>query len=165
MVEAEPASIPLPKSPLVRVNSLPLPTDSMVSISLSEPLPETISEEDNERSSVQSDVTIEPPRDSLNRRSSIQIFHGVDLEAEINGPRTCHNADDAIESSEDANESQVEAAAAALEGKSRSRRETQGSSSSSQESLEDDSPVDWEELEKNEECEPRDEASDEVCVI
>ena len=158
----EPAAVPLPKSPIVRVNSQPLPTDSMVSISLSDPIPDTIVEDDMETKSIDSDITVEPVRNSNPRRSSADIFGGVDLETEINGSSEDSKDESAvIDSPSEPDQNQVEAAAAALEGKPRSRRQTSNSISSDG-SSEDDFPVDWEGLEKNEESEPRDEASDEV---
>lgn len=159
---AEPASIPLPKSPLVRINSQPLPTDSMVSIDLSEPVPDTIEEDEIETASTGSDVTVEPIRTS-NTRGSAEIFSGVDLDTEINGPSKEFDQDSsAIESPQEPDVEQVEAAAAALEGRPRSRRQT-STSEGSEGSSDDDIPVDWKELEKDEESEPRDEASEEVC--
>ncbi|KAL9060808.1 MAG: hypothetical protein Q9162_000512 [Coniocarpon cinnabarinum] len=160
LLSEEAVSVPLPKSPIVRINSRPLPTDSMVSIALSEPPSEYPLENDSDTSSVESDATIEPVDVSSARRSSAQIFQGVDLETEINGPRENVDEETAVHTSNDADISEVEAAAAALEGRPRSRRAT-NNSNSSQESLEDESPVDWAELEKNEESEPRDKASDE----
>lgn len=156
----EPASIPLPKSPIVRINSQPLPTDSMVSIALSDPVPDTILEDEIETASnASSEVTVEPIRTSNSRRSSASIFSGVDLETEINGGPNGESA--IIGSPQEPDSSELEAAAAALEGKPRSRRPT-CNSEASEGSSDDDIPVDWEELEKNEESEPRDEASDEV---
>ena len=161
----EPASIPLPKSPIVRVNSQPLPTDSMISIDLSPPVTETNPGDEMETASTESDATVEPIRTS-NRRSSAEIFSGVDLDTEINGSHEeQHNESVIVESPQEVDQDEVEAAAAALEGRPRSRRVTNGSSDESEGSVDDEIPVDWEELEKNEELEPRDEASDEVRTL
>ena len=159
----EPVSIPLPKSPVVRINSQPLPTDSMISIALSEPTSEaSLDEQDVEAASEESDVTVELVSEPSQRRSSAQLFQGLDLDTDLNGPQENTDEDVTVESSPQAETSQIEAAAAALEGHGRPRRAT-NASQSSQDSFEDESPVDWAELEKDEESVPKDEASDEVC--
>ena len=157
----EPALIPLPKSPLVRVNSQPLPTDSMISIALSDKGSDTIPEDGSDAvSNASSDVTVEPTSTSNPTRNSAEIFSGVDLETEINGGSSRENA--VVDSPSEPNVEELEAAAAALEGRPRSRRPT-ANSVGSEGSSDDDILVDWAELEKNEESEPRNEASDEVC--
>ena len=133
------------RSPRTHVDSAPLPTDSMVTVPLSE-AGTTPDEESGRESISQPQIVVEERRDS-SRPSSTEIlkaFGRRDSQASIDTPTvdsptvSVHDAD-----AEDSRKSRA-----------RERRQSDGSGKSE--------PVDWAELEKKEEQEPEGEGQDKV---
>jgi hypothetical protein len=139
------------RSPRTHVDSAPLPTDSMVTVPLSEA--GTSPDEESVRESIlQPQIVVEERRDS-SRPSSTEIlkaFGRRDSQASIDTPTvdsptvSVHDAD-ADADAEDSRKSRA-----------RSRRQSDGSGKSE--------PVDWAELEKKEEQEPEGEGQDKVGI-
>lgn len=136
------------RSPRTHVDSAPLPTDSMVTVPLSE-AGTTPDDEDVRESISQPQIIIEERRDS-SRPSSTEIlkaFGRRDSQESVNTPTpdsptvSVHDAD-----AEDRRKS-----------RSRTRRQSDGSGKSE--------PVDWAELEKKEEQEPEGEGQDKVSMF
>jgi len=133
-----------PRLPRTHVDSTPLPTDSMVTVPLSEGT--TADEDDAEESVPQPEIVIEERRGS-SRPNSIEIlkaFGRRSSQPSIDAPATDRpsvSVDDV-----DAPESP--------ESRGRSRRGSDGSGKSE--------PVDWAELERKEEQEPEGEGQDKV---
>jgi hypothetical protein len=136
------------RSPRTHVDSAPLPTDSMVTVPLSE-AGTTPDDEDIRESMSQPQIIVEGRRDS-SRPSSTEIlkaFGRRDSQASIETPAvdsptvSVHDAD--VDDSR--------------KSRARSRRKSDGSGKSE--------PVDWAELEKKEEQEPEGEGQDKVRVL
>lgn len=135
------------RSPRTHVDSAPLPTDSMVTVPLSEA--GTIPDDESVRESIsQPKIVVEDRRDSSRPSSTeiLQAFGRRDSQASIdtntlNSPTVSVNDTDAAD-----------------RRKSRSRTRRQSDDSGKSE------PVDWAELEKKEEQEPEGEGQDTVCV-
>lgn len=176
----DPTGIALPKSPRVHITSDPIPTDSMVTIRLSDTPPKPVSDlpasrpastitsppnlhEATESPSANSQVsvpTIPATHRHQSSRSSAEIMSGIDLDTELNGPRystiserapsIAHASVSTVQAEDDVSELQ-------------SLRRVRSNSMTSNESEKSDHEVDWSELERTEESEPRNEESDEVC--
>jgi hypothetical protein len=140
------------KAPRTHVDSAPLPTDSMVTVPLSEA--GTTPDDESVRGSIlQPQIVVEERRDSSRPSSSeiLKAFGGArrDSQASVDTPTvdsptvSVHDAD--AEAEADAPDSRRSRAL---------RRQSDGSGKSE--------PVDWAELEKKEEQEPEGEGQDKV---
>jgi hypothetical protein len=138
-VEAE-----APRPPRTHVDSAPLPTDSMVTVPLSEGT--AADEDDAEESVPRPEIVIEERRNSsrLNSSEILKAFGRRSSQASIDAPAT----DSPSVSIDDVD------APESPESRGRSRRGSDGSGKSE--------PVDWAELERKEEQEPEGEGQDKV---
>jgi hypothetical protein len=141
------------RSPRTHIDSTPLPTDSMVTVPLSEA--GTTPDESVRGSILQPQIVVEERRDS-SRPSSTEILKAFggrrDSQASVDTPTvdsptvSVHDADaDAEADAQDARRSRA------------LRRQSDGSGKSE--------PVDWAELEKKEEQEPEGEGQDKVGTL
>jgi hypothetical protein len=147
--------IVITRSPRTHVDSTPLPTDSMVTVPLSEAgtTPDADDNEESIRGSIlQPQIVVEERRDS-SRPSSTEILKAFgrrnsqasqDTPAVASPTVSVHDAD----AEDDAQDSR--------QSRARSRRKSDGSGKSE--------PVDWAELEKKEEQEPEGEGQDKVGI-
>jgi hypothetical protein len=136
------------RSPRTHVDSAPLPTDSMVTVPLSE-AGTTPDDEDSRASVSQPQIIVEERRDS-SRPSSTEIlkaFGRRDSQESVDTP----TADSPTVSVRDADMEDRR------KSRSRVRRQSDGSGKSE--------PVDWAELEKKEEQEPEGEGQDKVSIL
>ncbi len=134
---------PRSRSPRVQFDIVPVPTDSMVTVRLS-------------------DATVDPSSRHNHRRSSLDIMHGVDIQSE--GEESSANQSEEQlffggrrpgTASVVQHDGETPGEAEPVSARSRS------SSMSSAKSF-DSAPVDWVELDRTEECEAREEGADEV---
>ena len=141
------------RSPRTHVNSQPLPTDSMVTVCLSESDAgqTTEREEDSTAMFPQPEITIVENRIS-SRPSSLDIVRGLNRERESQGRGEDSNSVVDLDSPSVFSPGELHIQTPTTPDRPRSN--SNGSERSAQ--------VDWEELEKTEEQEPREEGSDEV---
>ncbi len=134
---------PRSRSPRVQFDSVPVPTNSMVTVRLS-------------------DATVDPSTRHQHRRSSLDIMHGVDIESE--------GEEDSANQTEEqlffGGRRSGTASVVQDEGETPGQPEpvsarSRSSSMSSAKSF-DSAPVDWVELDRTEECEAREQGADEV---
>jgi len=130
------------RSPRTHVDSTPLPTDSMVTVPLSEA--GTSPEESIRGSILQPQIVVEDRRDSSRPSSSeiLKAFGRRNSQASIDSPTVSVHEVDAEESPR---------------GRRSPRRGSEGSGKSE--------PFDWAELEKKEEQEPEGEGQDKVGMM
>jgi hypothetical protein len=134
------------RSPRTHIDSAPLPTDSMVTVPLSEGSTTPDDDESTRGSILHPQIIVDDRRDS-SRPSSTEIlkaFGRRSSQASIDAP----SVDSPIVSVNDADSPD------ARKSRARSRRQSDGSGKSE--------PVDWAELEKKEEQEPEGEGQDKV---
>ena len=141
------------RSPRTHVDSQPLPTDSMVTVSLSESdaSQTTEREEDATTTFPQAEITIVENRIS-SRPSSLDIVRGLNREQEPQDEDEESNSVVDFDSPSVSSPGELHSQTPTTPDRLRSN------SNSSERSAQ----VDWEELEKTEEQEPREEGSDEV---
>lgn len=144
------------RSPRTHVDSQPLPTDSMVTVSLSESDAgqTTEREEDATTTFPQAEITIVENRIS-SRPSSLYIVRGLNREQESQGEGEESNS--VIDFDSPSLSSPGELHIQTPTTPDRLRSNSNGSERSAQ--------VDWEELERTEEQEPREEGSDESMAL
>lgn len=156
----------LPRSPRTHVDSTPLPTDSMVTVPLSEA--GTAPEEEDTRQSaspLRPEIIVEEQQRDSSRPNSVEILKAFGRrasQASINDTPTAesptvsvHDVDAAPESAEAPTPTSPSAPNADLY--TTSRRGSDGSGKSE--------PVDWAELEKKEEQEPEGEGQDQAMAL
>ena len=173
MALVEPNSVPLPSSRHTSMDDISQHSDSMVSIRLSEAPDELSAEEaeDMECASVESDATIEP-ESHIQKRSSFDIMHGVDLDTDQSVWDEEASYDEADDDDDDAKNNMVRFS---VEPDSWRRSESNvedfpdleryRSSRSSSRGSADSTPVDWSELDNKEEENQKEEGADEVRLI
>lgn len=157
----EPTLEAIKRSPRTHVDSQPLPTDSMVTISLSESdagqkdeEKEEEKDEDATTTLIQPEINIEDNRLS-SRPTSAEILRGIrERGSQDSSIRTSSMVELQSPTSPCPEETSIETPVTPTTPE-RSRSDSGSSVHSAH--------VDWEELEKTEEQEARDEASDEVC--
>lgn len=144
------------RSPRTHVDSQPLPTDSMVTVSLSESdaSQTTEREEDATTTFSQAEITIVENRIS-SRPSSLDIVRGLNREQESQGEDEESNSVVDFDSPSVSSPGELHIQTPTTPGRLRSNSD----------SSERSAQVDWEELEKTEEQEPREEGSDESMAL
>lgn len=178
----DPTAVPLPKSPYMHATTDSLSTGSLFSVRLSDRLSGRLSDplaaaapldESSSSLSTDSDATVHPVSHSKHpSRSSAEIMSGaIDLESELDASDALdfapeHPQEDLAISRHSTSTAhlslstvQADDSVADMESLHRVRSD----SMSSQDSR-DSEPVDWKQLDKSEESEPRNEESDEVCI-